>query len=264
MVRLHRALAQSYNQSTARLGLELGLDARGRHDPSPRRRARDAGAALGGAGRRGAQPDRGGRHVPDHRLGWLQFAAERDPRGHGHLGPAADALSCRGGAEDPPVRGLPAGVCVEGSGEQRARRARPTTACRRGWSWPARPVPPTTQRDSWFAGYSGDLLAVVWIGRDDNGITSLTGATGALPAWTGLMAAVSREPRRARPPGGITETWVDDVGGGLSAEGCPGARLMPFLNGTEPDYEASCSGSRLVAVVRRQAGRAAGGNGRGG
>jgi len=75
--------------------------------------------------------------------------------------------------------------------------------------------------------------------------TALTGATGALPAWTGLMAAVSREPRRARAPGGITETWVDEAGGGLSGEGCPGARLMPFMNGTEPDYEAACAGSGL-------------------
>ena len=81
------------------------------------------------------------------------------------------------------------------------------------------------QRDSWFAGYSGDLLAVVWIGCDDNGVTALTGATGALPAWTGLMAAVSREPRR-----------------GISAEGCAGALRMPFLSGTEPEYQADCGG----------------------
>jgi len=31
----------------------------------------------------------------------------------------------------------------------------------------------------------------------------------------------------------------------LSAESCPGARLMPFMNGTEPDYEAACTGSGL-------------------
>lgn len=98
------------------------------------------------------------------------------------------------------------------------------------------------QRDSWFAGYAGDLLAVVWIGRDDNGVTALTGATGALPAWTDLMAAASREPRRAEAPEGVNEVWIDSAGGGLSAEGCPAARRMPFLAGTEPAYEASCGG----------------------
>ena len=38
-------------------------------------------------------------------------------------------------------------------------------------------------RDSWFAGFTGDRLAVVWIGRDDNQPAGITGATGALPVW---------------------------------------------------------------------------------
>merc|ERR1711923_690665 len=38
-------------------------------------------------------------------------------------------------------------------------------------------------RDSWFAGFSGDLVAVTWIGRDDNGGTGLTGSSGALKVW---------------------------------------------------------------------------------
>ena len=42
-------------------------------------------------------------------------------------------------------------------------------------------------KDSWFAGYTGDYLSVVWIGRDDNKPIGLTGATGALPLWTALM-----------------------------------------------------------------------------
>ncbi|MCP6429371.1 hypothetical protein NL523_29065, partial [Klebsiella pneumoniae] len=42
-------------------------------------------------------------------------------------------------------------------------------------------------RDSWFAGYSQDLLAVTWLGRDDNGATRLTGATGALQVWSAFM-----------------------------------------------------------------------------
>ncbi len=38
-------------------------------------------------------------------------------------------------------------------------------------------------RDSWFAGFSADRVAVAWVGRDDNASTGLTGAQGALPVW---------------------------------------------------------------------------------
>jgi len=48
------------------------------------------------------------------------------------------------------------------------------------------------QRDAWFAGSSGDLLAVVWVGRDDNAPLGLTGAEAALPIWTDFMMAASR------------------------------------------------------------------------
>lgn len=42
-------------------------------------------------------------------------------------------------------------------------------------------------RDAWFAGFSGDLLAVVWVGRDDARPLGLTGAEAALPLWTQFM-----------------------------------------------------------------------------
>ncbi|VAW70295.1 Multimodular transpeptidase-transglycosylase, partial [hydrothermal vent metagenome] len=42
-------------------------------------------------------------------------------------------------------------------------------------------------RDSWFAGFSNDQLAVVWVGRDDNTSSGLTGASGALRLWTDVM-----------------------------------------------------------------------------
>jgi hypothetical protein len=41
----------------------------------------------------------------------------------------------------------------------------------------------------------------------------------------------------------VVETWIDESSGGLSAEGCPGARLMPFLPDTVPSYQSSCGGS---------------------
>ena len=39
----------------------------------------------------------------------------------------------------------------------------------------------------WFAGFTSELLTVVWVGYDDNARTGLTGATGALPIWVQIM-----------------------------------------------------------------------------
>lgn len=244
MVRLHRALAQSYNQSTARLGLELGPE-----------RVVDTIHRLG--------VDREVPALPSVALGAvalspIEVAEMYQTIASGGFSSPLSGIREVMDASGEPLTRYP--VAVEQKVRQSAvylleyalREVVSSGTARSAYNrLPAGLVVAgktgTTddQRDSWFAGYSGDLLAVVWIGRDDNGVTALTGATGALPAWTGLMAAVSREPRRARAPAGVTETWVDEVGGGLSGEGCPGARLMPFLNGTEPDYEASCTGSGL-------------------
>ena len=51
-------------------------------------------------------------------------------------------------------------------------------------------------RDSWFAGFSGDLLAVTWIGHDDNQATGLTGSSGALKA---SRSATRSKPLSERP-----------------------------------------------------------------
>jgi penicillin-binding protein 1B len=96
-------------------------------------------------------------------------------------------------------------------------------------------------RDSWFAGFSGDYMAVVWMGRDDNKPTGLTGATGALKGWMNFMAETSHVPLSFEAPAGVRYVWVDDAGL-LSAESCDGARYMPFIEGTEPvEQGAGCS-----------------------
>ncbi len=64
-------------------------------------------------------------------------------------------------------------------------------------------------RDSWFAGFSQDLLAVVWLGRDDNGKTSLTGATGALRVWTDFMRRADPLPLNSPLPENVVQVWVD-------------------------------------------------------
>jgi penicillin-binding protein 1B len=98
-------------------------------------------------------------------------------------------------------------------------------------------------RDAWFAGFSGDLLAVAWVGRDDNGPTSLTGASGALPVWSRFMAQVPQHSFSPVVPDGVTYHWVNGEKQALTDEYCDNARFVPFISGSEPKQEVSCSGT---------------------
>jgi len=102
-------------------------------------------------------------------------------------------------------------------------------------------------RDSWFAGFSGDYLAVVWMGRDDNKSTGLSGATGALKAWLGFMAETSHVPMSFDAPAGVNYVWVNEQTGLVTGENCAGARYIPFLEGTEPTtVDGTCDSSNGV------------------
>ncbi|MBC7199354.1 MAG: penicillin-binding protein 1B [Pseudomonas balearica] len=95
-------------------------------------------------------------------------------------------------------------------------------------------------RDSWFAGFSQDLLAVVWLGRDDNGKTSLTGATGALRVWTDFMRRADPLPLNSPLPENVVQVWVDSRTGQGTDERCPGAVQMPYIRGSEPAPGPGC------------------------
>ncbi|BCQ71349.1 penicillin-binding protein 1B [Pseudomonas sp. Eqa60] len=97
-------------------------------------------------------------------------------------------------------------------------------------------------RDSWFAGFSQDLLAVVWLGRDDNGKTPFTGATGALQVWTSFMRKADPLPLDMPQPDNVVQAWVDSRTGQGSDTNCPGAVQMPYIRGSEPPPGASCGG----------------------
>ncbi|WP_027830844.1 penicillin-binding protein 1B [Marinobacter sp. HL-58] len=98
-------------------------------------------------------------------------------------------------------------------------------------------------RDSWFAGFSGDLLAVSWVGRDDNGPTALTGSTGALPIWSRFMGQVPQHGFSPVVPDGVGYHWVNPAEGALTDEHCENARLVPFIAGSEPQEMVSCGGN---------------------
>jgi penicillin-binding protein 1B len=96
-----------------------------------------------------------------------------------------------------------------------------------------------TQRDAWFAGFTGSHLAVAWVGRDDNKPTGLFGNTGGLRVWIELM---KRLPTTALivPQDGIERAWVNPQSGKRSDSACSGARELPFATGYAPSEEEHC------------------------
>jgi len=101
-----------------------------------------------------------------------------------------------------------------------------------------------SQRDSWFAGFSGGDLAVVWVGRDDNQPTSLFGSTGALKVWIELFRRLPTSPL-AVPGDGIERVVVDPASGKRTDAACEGARELPFIAGYAPAEHEGCPMDRL-------------------
>lgn len=97
-------------------------------------------------------------------------------------------------------------------------------------------------RDSWFAGFSGDLVTVAWVGRDDNGPTALTGATGALPVWSNVMSKIPQYGFSPIVPADVQYHWVNSEKQALTSEDCSEARFVPFITGSEPTDTVNCSG----------------------
>ena len=97
-------------------------------------------------------------------------------------------------------------------------------------------------KDAWFAGYSTDIAAVVWVGYDDNKAlgTGETGGHAALPAWVGfLKGALDGRPRAEFPrPPGVVSVPIEPRSGKLAPEGLEGAIDEVFLTGTEPTETA--------------------------
>ncbi|MFW2404385.1 MAG: penicillin-binding protein 1B [Gammaproteobacteria bacterium] len=75
-------------------------------------------------------------------------------------------------------------------------------------------------RDSWFAGFSGDHVMVVWVGYDDNRPTGLTGATGALTIWAEIMNDLNSSSFAAPVPAKLQNRPVDYVTGLLARPEC--------------------------------------------
>jgi penicillin-binding protein 1B len=91
-------------------------------------------------------------------------------------------------------------------------------------------------RDAWFVGFTPELLAVVWVGLDDNQILGLSGSQSALPIWTAFMqrATAGRGNVPFPVPPGVTQVEIDRDTGKLALPTCPRTTTEAFLSGTEP------------------------------
>jgi penicillin-binding protein 1B len=96
-------------------------------------------------------------------------------------------------------------------------------------------------RDSWFAGFSGSHLVVVWMGHDDNSQTGLTGTTGALATWSKLMSSITTSSFEPLMPESVEDRWIDYYSGRETSPYCNGSAVsLPFRLGTRLAVSEDC------------------------
>jgi penicillin-binding protein 1B len=96
-----------------------------------------------------------------------------------------------------------------------------------------------TSHDGWFAGYTSNLLCIVWVGMDDYSNLRLEGAHSALPIWARFMASAVKLPEYQsvsdfQPPAGVVAVDVDPESGQIATPACPTHETDYYLAGTQP------------------------------
>lgn len=219
------ALSRSYNISTVRLGLALGLeqvvqtlDNGGLHRPVPPLPSLLLGA-VDMSPREVAQLYQslanGGFSIP---LTTIREAVAADGRGLvRHELQMSQAFA-------PGVTFLVAHALghatIAGTG-----RALPGLLGRNG-NFPGKTGTTDDLKDSWFAGFGDRYLGVVWVGRDSNRPMGLTGATGAMPVWAGIMRRAGLEPFTAVPPADVQ--WLPAPAVPMEG-GCRDLGFIPYI-----------------------------------
>ncbi len=102
-----------------------------------------------------------------------------------------------------------------------------------------------TSHDGWFAGFTTQLLCVVWVGFDDYRELGIEGAKSALPIWTDFMQRASRmsayhNAKEFPMPSGVSAQRICLDTGDLAGDdctGCANSRIEYFIDGTEPSVK---------------------------
>jgi penicillin-binding protein 1B len=104
-----------------------------------------------------------------------------------------------------------------------------------------------TSHDGWFAGYTSNLLCIVWVGFDDNRELGLAGANSAGPIWAEFMKKAIALPgfsntQAFERPEGVVSVTIDPETRQVAAADCPQTREEVFIAGTEPTETCSLHG----------------------
>ncbi len=111
-----------------------------------------------------------------------------------------------------------------------------------------------SSHDAWFAGYTSNLLLIVWVGFDDNTNLPLTGAQAALPIWVNFMKRATalrryRDTMPFEPPHGIVSAEIDADTGMLATSFCPNRRTETYIDGGEPEPCTAHKGGLMHAGI---------------
>lgn len=231
-VQMVDALSRSLNLATVHLGMSIGVD--------------QVASLLGSlAGGMRIAPN------PSLVLGSLDLSPAQVAQLYGFLASAGQArplrvvtgvLDARGRAlarlQPAPARAShQAAVALVGHALQEAARTGTARTLAGSALAPFAPAGKTGTsndgRDAWFAGYTGNLLAVVWVGNDDNAALDLTGTGAALPVWTDLMRRLPQVPLSVDSRAAIDWQTVN-ADGEARPPRCPDTRLLPFVPGHAP------------------------------
>jgi len=96
-----------------------------------------------------------------------------------------------------------------------------------------------SSHDGWFAGYTSNLVCIVWVGFDDYSDLHLSGAQTAAPIWTEFMKKAAVIPRYSdmksfSQPSGVVDVQLDKITNLLATPACPQTYTAAFIVGTEP------------------------------
>jgi penicillin-binding protein 1B len=114
-----------------------------------------------------------------------------------------------------------------------------------------------TDHDAWFAGYTSNLLCIVWVGNDDYTDVKIEGAHAAAPIWTEFMKRAVQLPQYSdvkpfSPPEGVTTAHIDKTSDLLVDSSCPSNSFyVAFLDGTAPVNTCSQMGENPQNFIQK-------------